>query len=230
MAEVNTDSGGGGGKHQKKRAKKSNPRIDMTPMVDLAFLLLTFFILTANLSKPKAMEMTTPKDTNDTANQRKVSMDKAFTIILDKDKKKDVAFYYKGKFEESTDYKMVDFGPGPTGLRKTLFERNKTVATAYHQLLEQARLRQVDSVTFKKKKHDLLNDTMTAPFVIIKVTDKASYKSLVDVIDELNIAAIGRYSIDKIADAEMAKLDAKLGRPISVQIKEIIETVPAAGK
>src|ERR1043165_5207763 len=100
MAEVNTDSGGGGGKHQKKRAKKSNPRIDMTPMVDLAFLLLTFFILTANLSKPKAMEMTTPKDTNDTANQRKVSMDKAFTIILDKDKKKDVAFYYKGKFEE----------------------------------------------------------------------------------------------------------------------------------
>lgn len=230
MAEVNTDSGGGGGKHQKKRAKKSNPRIDMTPMVDLAFLLLTFFILTANLSKPKAMEMTTPKDTDDTSKQVKVSMEKAFTIILDKNKS-NKAYYYMGKYDElTTQYKSADFGPGTTGLRKILFDRNKTVATAYSQLLEQKRLRQVDSLTFKKKKHDLLNDTVTAPFVIVKVTDKASYKMLVDVIDELNIAAIGRYSIDKISDNEMAKLDVTLGRPVSVHVKEVIEEVPAGGK
>lgn len=184
----------------------------MTPMVDLAFLLLTFFILTANLSKPKAMEMTTPKDVE--IPRTLVDRKKAFTIILDKDKKKDVAFYYKGLLEQTTQYKAVDFGPN--GLHKVLFERNKIVATAYHQLLEQKRLHQVDSVMFKKKKHDLLNDTATAPFVIIKITDKASYKCLVDVIDELNIAAIGRYSIDKITAAEMIKLDATLGRPVSV--------------
>ena len=61
MAEVNTGDGGGGhGKHEKKRAKKASTRIDMTPMVDLAFLLLTFFVLTSTFSKPKTMEINFP--------------------------------------------------------------------------------------------------------------------------------------------------------------------------
>lgn len=215
MAEVNTDGGGGGGKHQKKRAKKSNPRIDMTPMVDLAFLLLTFFVLTANMAKPKAMEMYTPKDTKDTAKKTKIDDSKAFTLILDKNKENAV-FYYTGKFDEKQDYKKVLLTP--EGLRKVLLDRNKDVYAKMKALKLKKTRKEIDEESFRKQKSEL---DKNAPFMILKTTDNTPYKMLVDVIDELSITEINGYAIDKIADAEMAKLDVTLGRPISVKLIEV---------
>lgn len=60
MAEIAEEGGGGGHGKGKKRGKKPSARIDMTPMVDLAFLLLTFFVLTSTFSKPKTMEINYP--------------------------------------------------------------------------------------------------------------------------------------------------------------------------
>ena len=71
MAEI-ADDGGGHKKGGKKRAKKQSTKIDMTPMVDLGFLLLTFFVLTSTFSKPKSMEISfklATKPNNDDINK-----------------------------------------------------------------------------------------------------------------------------------------------------------------
>jgi len=60
MAEIADNGGGGHEKGGKKRPKKGSTRIDMTPMVDLGFLLLTFFVMTTTFSKPKVMSLVYP--------------------------------------------------------------------------------------------------------------------------------------------------------------------------
>src|SRR3954466_1233936 len=87
MAEVQQQDSSKGGKHSKVRAKKSSTHIDMTPMVDLAFLLLTFFIMTTTFSKPKTMEINMPVKPKDSTEQQKVKESQALTILItDKNK------------------------------------------------------------------------------------------------------------------------------------------------
>jgi len=62
MAEIIQAEKGKGGK---KRAKKILPHMDMTPMVDLMMLLITFFMLTTSMSKPKVMDITLPDKLTD---------------------------------------------------------------------------------------------------------------------------------------------------------------------
>mgnify|MGYP000275625434 CR=1 FL=1 len=81
MAEI-IDGGGGGKSKGKKRAKKHSARIDMTPMVDLGFLLLTFFVLTSQFSKPKTMEINMPVKPKDTTNTTKIDDETALTLLL----------------------------------------------------------------------------------------------------------------------------------------------------
>src|ERR1043165_6176881 len=96
MAEMDTSSSGG---HKKgpgvKKGKKLSTRIDLTPMVDLGFLLITFFMFTTTLAKPKTMEINMPyKDENlDPNKQSKVKESTAMTILLSKMHR---VYYYEG--------------------------------------------------------------------------------------------------------------------------------------
>jgi biopolymer transport protein ExbD len=207
MAEVNTD-GGGGGKHEKKRAKKSSTKIDMTPMVDLAFLLLTFFVLTSTFSKPKTMEINFPAPIDDKTKQMKVN--NALTFIMTKD---DAIFYYAGEFyPEGNDKGMpptqltkTDFSS--EGLHKLLLEKNKPTVDAIKKLEEQLVKKEIADTTYKrlavgeKGKKEALT-------VLIKADDKAVYKNIIDVIDELNVCNIGKYAVVDMMPKELELINA----------------------
>ena len=111
MAEIDSSGGGkkGGGK---KRSKKMSTKIDMTPMVDLAFFLLTFFILATSLSKPKTLDIIYPKEVKDNDEKTKLADELATTLLIGEGE--DHVFVYHGKFDTDT-----------TVLQKTDFSKQK---------------------------------------------------------------------------------------------------------
>ena len=120
MAEMDTSSGGG---HKKgpgvKKAKKQSTRVDLTPMVDLGFLLITFFVFTTTMSQPTAMNMNEPKD--DPLNELKVKNSGAMTLLLGKN---DQVYYYFGELsatEASTQFKSSNFKE----IRKIILDKKK---------------------------------------------------------------------------------------------------------
>ena len=161
MAEISASDQAPKGK--KARSKKMSVKIDMTPMVDLGFLLITFFMLTTSLLKPVTMQLNMPEERPPS----KVRCSESLNVVLDDDNK---IRYYQGT-ECNPKVQTTDFSAN--GIRSVLFD-------------------------YKNR----IGDVFT---VVIKSTDKAKYRNMIDLLDEMVITNNKRYAI-----VAMTKEDEKL--------------------
>lgn len=180
MAELNTGDGGGG-KGKKVRSKKSNPGVDLTAMVDLAFLLITFFMLTTSLAKKQAMELAMPDKTPDVDKPKtdKIPEERMMTILIGKDNR---ILWYMGKFEAPT-VAPTEAKFGKDGIRKDLLTNvQKGIAYAKRE------------PNYQEGQGLVVN---------IKASDKASFKNVVDILDEMAITDPQLYAIGDITLGEI---------------------------
>lgn len=193
---------GSGNKSGKSKQKKFTVRVDFTPMVDMNMLLITFFMLCTSLAKPQTMEINMPanddKMTDDQKSKVKESL--AVTLLLDADNK---LYYYEGQPESSEDIsalKKTDYSP--EGLRRYLMQKNMAVVNKVKELKVKKTHLEITQEQYDKDVKELRNGKNT-PNVIIKATDDATYKNLIDVLDEMQICNIGIYVIDKIKEGDI---------------------------
>lgn len=178
MAELNT--GGNEGKGGKKvRSKKQNTGVDLTAMVDLAFLLITFFMLTTSLSKPQSMDLTLPDKTkpNDPTPKQEAKESKTMTILIGKDRK---LKYYMGIFQSP--YQGIgptDTTYGKDGVRQVILQKMANL--------------KAQGMAGKE-----------GVVVLIKATEDATYTDMIDILDEMAITGVDIYSLQNITDEEKA--------------------------
>ncbi len=196
MADVQTNDqdSGKGGKHKKVRAKKQSTHIDMTPMVDLAFLLLTFFMMTTTFGKPKTMEINMPVKPDTPENQTLVN--NAVTILLTGD---DKIYWYFGELKPETKLELTNYSND--GLRKLFLDKNKFAVDRIKQLRTESATNNMADTTLKRLEVEA-KGAKQALMVLVKADDKAKYKNIVDVLDELNITMVGKYAIVDLAQQE----------------------------
>jgi biopolymer transport protein ExbD len=197
MASV--DTGGGDSGHKKgpgvKKAKKLSTRVDMTPMVDLGFLLITFFIFTATLSSPVAMDLNMPKET-DQKDETKIKQSGALTILLGKD---DHVYYYEGELTQenaSSIFKSATF----KDIRAEIIKKKQEVIKNFVPSDKDEEIKQ------KAKERGDPNWEKAALdrdfVVVIKANEDATYKNTVDILDEMTINNVKRFAMVKISDTE----------------------------
>ena len=164
-------SGGGNSKHKGGvRSKKMSTRVDLTPMVDLAFLLITFFMLTTTLNKPKAMQLNMPKKPTTEEEKQEIGECQVMNVLLDT---LDQVWYYDGL--QVAGLKQTTFA-GDGGIRKEILSFMKKVPNEC-------------PLTSKGAKRDAI--------ILIKMMHGARYKNMVDILDEMDITGCKIYAIQE---------------------------------
>lgn len=175
-------------------------RVDFTPMVDMNMLLITFFMLCTTLSKPQTMEISMPSNDKSITEQQKsmVKASQAITLLLGADNK---LYYYEGEpnYKDYTSLKETSYTPD--GIRSILLQKNVAAVNKVRALKLQKLDLKISEEEYRKQVSEIKSGKDT-PTVIIKATDDASYKNLIDALDEMQICNIGKYVITDIAEAD----------------------------
>jgi len=196
MAQM--DVAGGDSGHKKgpgvKKAKKLSTRVDMTPMVDLGFLLITFFIYTTTMSTPNTTKLNMPKKEDDQTKQMEVVKSGLLTVLLGD---KNQVYYYEGELKpDGSNFMTSSFpAPGNPGIRKVIQDKRAQVIAAHtHNEACEKIWAAHDGDQTSCLDRDLV--------VVIKPNATAKYGRTVDMLDEMNINGVTRYAIIDIAPAE----------------------------
>jgi biopolymer transport protein ExbD len=180
MAEMDTSSGGGKKKGGVKKGKKLSTRVDLTPMVDLGFLLITFFMFTTTMSKPKAMDLQMPIDQDDIKDPTELKASTVLTCLLSKNNR---VYYYRG------------IGDNPNvapDVKVTTFKNQGGIRDAIIQLKKDVDALKADGTLAQK---DLAS-------VIIKPDTNSTYEDFVNILDEMTINDISVYATVDISPVD----------------------------
>jgi biopolymer transport protein ExbD len=185
MAELDTSGGG----HKKKgpgvkKGKKLSTRVDLTPMVDLGFLLITFFIFTTTMSQPTAMKLILPDDKANPDEQNKAKESGALTIMMGADNH---VYYYEGqlKVDANNNNFMSASYNGENSIREVIMKKKADV-----------RSRSTDPENPEK---DLV--------IVIKPGKESTYKNVIDILDEMAINVVKKYALVEISADEQKLVD-----------------------
>lgn len=201
------------------KQKKINVRVDFTPMVDMMMLLITFFMLCTSLAKPQTMELSMPSNDKNMTDQDKSVTKASYTITIYVAGNNKI-YYVAGlpKYDDPSTLKETTWGKD--GIRKVLIQHTTEDNTqpVLDVMKAKAELdlkkdQMPDSVYSKElsqiKRGEINGQKIQTMTVIIKATDKASYKNVVDALDEMQICSIGKYVLDKISKDDEKLLKAK---------------------
>ena len=208
-------------KKKASKQKKMNTRVDFTPMVDMMMLLITFFMLCTTLSKPQAMQLTMPSNDKNVQDEDKSATKASHTITIFL-AGNDKIYLIEGlpKYDDPTCLQETTWGKN--GIRQKLISHMTEEGIApvakimlAKQKLDEKKLKynMADSLYQKElseiKNGNLDGEKVPKLTIIIKPLDTASYKNMVDALDEMQICSIGTYVIDKISENDQKLLALK---------------------
>lgn len=196
MADIDVSGGDSG--HKKgvgvKKAKKLSTRVDMTPLVDLGFLLITFFIFTTTLSTPSTMSLAMPKEEIDPKDLTEVKESGALTIMLGKGNQ---VYYYEGKLaEDGSNFKTSNF----SDIRNVIINKKKQVIANFRP---DGTCENIIKKAQERGDPDWQNACKDKDFVVvIKPNTDAKYKNTIDMLDEMTINNVKRFAMVDITPNE----------------------------